>query len=32
MSDDCPPEVAAQFRQSAEAYEPAPLTTHSRQL
>lgn len=32
MSDDCPPEVAAQFWQSVAAYEQAPLTTHFRQL
>jgi hypothetical protein len=32
MSDDCPPEVAAQFWQSVAVYEQAPLTTHFRQL
>lgn len=32
ISDDCPPEVAAQFWQSVAAYEQAPLTTHFRQL
>lgn len=32
MSDDCPPEVAAQFWQSVAAYEQAPLTTHFQQL
>jgi hypothetical protein len=32
MSDDCPPEVAAEFWQSVAAYEQAPLTTHFRQL
>jgi len=32
MSDDCPPEVAAQFWQRVAAYEQAPLTTHFQQL
>lgn len=32
VSDDCPPEVAAQFWQNVAAYEQAPLTTHFRQL
>jgi hypothetical protein len=32
VSDDCPPEVAAQFWQSVAAYEQAPLTTHFQQL
>lgn len=32
QSDDCPPEVLAQFRSSVAAYEQAPLTTHFQQL
>jgi len=32
MSDDCPPEVAAQFWQSVVVYEQAPLTAHFQQL
>jgi hypothetical protein len=32
LSDDSPPEVAAQFWQSVAAYEQAPLTTHFQQL
>jgi len=32
VSDDCPPEVAAQFRQSVAAYEQAPWTTHFQLL
>ncbi len=32
MSDDCPPELAAQFWQSVAAYEQAPLTTYFQQL
>lgn len=32
VSDDCPPELLAEFRQSVAAYEQAPLTTHFRLL
>lgn len=32
MSEDCPPEVAAQFRLSVAAYEHAPWTTHFQEL
>lgn len=32
VSDDCPPELAAQFWQSVAANEQAPLTTHFLQL
>lgn len=32
VSEDCPPEVAAQFRLSVAAYEQAPWTTHFQEL
>lgn len=32
MSEDCPPETAAQFRLSVAAYEQAPWTTHFQEL
>lgn len=32
MSEDCPPEVAAQFWLSVAAYEQAPWTTHFQEL
>lgn len=31
-SEECPPEVSAQFWQSVAAYEQAPVTTHFQQL
>lgn len=32
MSEECPPEMAAQFRMSVAAYEQAPWTTHFQEL
>jgi hypothetical protein len=32
VSDDCPPELLAEFRRGVAAYEQAPLTTHFRLL